>query len=137
MSSQLIQGNMNNNNILQFVQQGFRVTVGATASFLETIQDPQKRAEAISEMQTELTQKAGEWAQKGEITEQEARKIIEKLFRQQNWTKTSATSSTTSEVVYSPNNSTDNVESELQELTQQIIALRNELEQLRKSDNSQ
>jgi hypothetical protein len=69
---------MNANNIFQFVQQGFRITVGATASLVETLQDPQKRTEAISEMQTEFNQKADEWAQKGEITEQEARRMHRK-----------------------------------------------------------
>jgi polyhydroxyalkanoate synthesis regulator phasin len=127
---------MNANNIFQFVQQGFRITVGATASLVETLQDPQKRTEAISEMQTEFNQKADEWAQKGEITEQEARRMIEQLFRQQNWQKSTGSKNTTSDPVSTRRATTENVESELQELTEQIIALRTELEKLRQSDNS-
>lgn len=126
---------MNVNNLFQVVQQGFRITVGATTSLLETIQDPQKRTKTISELQTELRQKTREWAEKGEITEQEARKMLDNLFRQRGWQSNSETTSTTRKTdsaAYSTN-----VESDLQELTEQIIALRTELEQLRKSKNSQ
>jgi polyhydroxyalkanoate synthesis regulator phasin len=87
-------------------------------------------------MQTEFNQKADEWAQKGEITEQEARRMIEQLFRQQNWQKSTGSKNTTSDPVSTRRATTENVESELQELTEQIIALRTELEKLRQSDNS-
>jgi polyhydroxyalkanoate synthesis regulator phasin len=128
---------MNANNLFQVVQQGFRITVGATASLLETIQDPQKRAETISELQTELSQKTREWAQKGEITEQEARRMLDNLFRQRGWQTNSEATRTSSETESTPYSTSENVESNLQELTEQIIALRTELEQLRKSENTQ
>lgn len=128
---------MNANNLFQVVQQGFRMTVGATASLLETIQDPQKRAETISELQTELSQKTREWAQKGEITEQEARRMLDNLFRQRGWQTNSEATRTSSETESTPYSTSENVESNLQELTEQIIALRTELEQLRKSENTQ
>ncbi|MBE9168248.1 hypothetical protein IQ238_12230 [Pleurocapsales cyanobacterium LEGE 06147] len=127
---------MNANSLFQIVQQGFRITVGATTSLLETIQDPQKRAKTISELQTELSQKTREWAQKGEITEQEARRMLDNLFRQRGW-RNSETAKTSSETEFTPYSTSENVESDLQELTEQIIALRTELEQLRKSKNTQ
>lgn len=131
------QSKMNANNLFQVVQQGFRITVGATASLLETIQDPQKRAETISELQTELSQKTQQWAQKGEITEQEARRMLDNLFRQRRWQTSSDATKTSSETGSTPYSAAENVESELQELTEQIIALRTELEQLRRSENAQ
>ncbi len=127
---------MNANNLFQVVRQGFRITVGATTSLLETIQDPQKRAETISELQTELSQKTREWAEKGEITEQEARRMLDNLFRQRGWQANSETTRTSSETEVTSHSTAKNVESDLQELTEQIIALRTELEQLRRSKNS-
>jgi polyhydroxyalkanoate synthesis regulator phasin len=128
---------MNANNLFQVVQQGFRITVGATTSLLETIQDPQKRAETISELQTELSQKTREWAEKGEITEHEARRMLDNLFRQRGWQTNSETTRTRSETGATSYSTAKNVESDLQELTEQIIALRTELEQLRRSKNVQ
>lgn len=48
---------MNNNNIFQSVRKGFQITVGATASVVETLQDSQKRSAAFTEIQSELEQK--------------------------------------------------------------------------------
>ena len=124
---------MNNNSLLQFIQQGFRVTIGATASLVETIQDPQKRTEALSQLQIELEQKTREWAQKGEVTEQEARRIIDNLINQRTRGKQpDVTNSPSSSNTTSPKNA---VQSDLEELTEQIIALRRDLEILRKEQD--
>ena len=126
---------MNNNNFLQVIQQGFRITVGATASLVETIQDPQKRTKTLSQLQLELEQKTREWAQKGEVTEQEARRIIDDLLSQRGWkTQTNATTNST-QSSSTRNYPESTVQSGLEELTQQIISLREELEKLRKSEN--
>ena len=126
---------MNRNIFLQVIQQGFRVTIGATASFVETIQDPQKRTEALSQIQTELEQKTREWAQKGEVTEQEARRIIDNLISQRGWHKTSDVTNSNSQSSSNANSQKNSVQSDLEELTEQIIALRNDLENLRKSQD--
>jgi polyhydroxyalkanoate synthesis regulator phasin len=84
-----------------------------------------------------LSQKTREWAQKGEITEQEARRMLDNLFRQRGWQTNSEATRTSSETESTPYSTSENVESNLQELTEQIIALRTELEQLRKSENTQ
>lgn len=126
---------MNSNSFLQVIQQGFRVTIGATASLVETIQDPQKRTTTLSQLQSELEQKTREWAQKGEVTEQEARKIIDNLINQRGWqTKTDSTNSS-NQSASNTNYPKNSVQSGLEELTEQIIALREDLEKLRKSED--
>ncbi len=124
---------MNNNNFIQIIQQGFRVTVGATTSLVETIQDPQKRTEALSQIQTELEQKTQEWSQKGEVTEQEARRIIDNLISQRGWQKKTNTANSNNQYSSSSNSSENSVQSDLEELTEQIIALRKDLENLQQS----
>ena len=120
---------MDNNNLLQIAQQGFRITVGAATSLVETVQNPQKRTEALSQMQADLSQKTQEWSEKGEVTEQEARKFLDSLFDRQGsgdnypGTPSSATVPKT------------NTTSDLQQLTDEIIALRKELEEIRESNN--
>jgi polyhydroxyalkanoate synthesis regulator phasin len=120
---------MQTNTLIQLLQQSFHIGVGATASLLETLQDPQKRAETLSEFQQQFTQQTQQWAEKGEITEQEARRMLDELLKQQkNSNKTGVQSPSSSD----PSNS--NIESEIEELTQQVIALRTELENLRQSN---
>ncbi len=118
---------MENTNLLQIAQQGFRVTVGAATTLIETVQNPQKRSEILSQVQTDLSQKTQEWSEKGEVTEQEARKFLDSLFDRQSsdlnnqGTKNSSAMSRTIST------------SDLQQLTDEIIALRKELEQIRQS----
>ena len=120
---------MENNNLLQIAQQGFRMTVGAATSLVETVQNPQKRTELLSQMQADLSQKTQEWSEKGEVTEQEARKFLDNLLNKQG---SEVNNNQTQN--YSPPSRT-NTTSDLQQLTDEIIALRKELEQIRQSKN--
>ena len=120
---------MENNNLLQIAQQGFRLTVGAATSLVETVQNPQKRAEILSQMQADLSQKTQEWSEKGEITEQEARKFLDSLLNRQDFDFSNQ------ETGNSPTASGTNTTSNLKQLTDDIIALRKELEQMRQSKN--
>lgn len=120
---------MENNNLLQIAQQGFRVTVGAASSLVETVQNPQKRSELLSQIQADLSQKTQEWAEKGEVTEHEARKFLDDFFNNQGSEvspKGTQSSSPTSR---------SNTTSDLQRLTDEIISLRKELEQIRQAKN--
>ena len=121
---------MNNNNLFQIAQQGFRVTIGAATSLVETVQNPQKRTEILSQIQADLSQKTQEWSEKGEVTEQEAKQFLDSLFNKQsggvNYQETPS---------YSTTESQTNTTSDLQQLTDDIIALRKELEQIRQSRN--
>lgn len=119
---------MNADNLVQLLQNGFRVTLGATASLVEVIQDPEKRHENLSKLNQEWSVLSSEWAQKGEITEQEARNFVDTLLAQR--ANQPSASSTTSTTATTPSAAPE-IQLELQELTAQIAAMRAELETLR------
>jgi len=124
---------MNSDNLTQLLQQGFRVTLGATASLVETLQDDQKRNQNFSQLGSELSNLTQEWAAKGEITEQEARNFVDSLLNQIGKQPPSRTpEANPSTVVTTPTQTVvPETQLELQELTAQIAAIRIELEQLR------
>lgn len=128
---------MNSNNLTELLQQGFRVTLGATASLVETLQDPQKRDQNLDAFQSELSYLATEWAQKGEMTEQEARNFVDNLLSQIRNQRTSSTPEASSPTATTPTESAPpDVQLELQELTAQLAAIRTELEKLRDPDSN-
>jgi len=122
---------MNNHPIFDFVQKGFRVTIGATTVLLETLQDTHKRQETFSQLQTQWNELAHEWAKKGEQTEEEARQIINKIWNQkQNTSRGDKQTVTTVDV---SSTTSEPVESDIKNLTQQLIELRQQLEDLRQN----
>lgn len=128
---------MNPNNLTDLLQQGFRVTLGATASLVETLQDPQKRDQNLDALQSELSYLATEWAEKGEMTEQEARNFVDNLLSQLHNQRTSSTPEASSPTATTSNESAPpEVQLELQELTAQLAAIRTELEKLRNRDSN-
>ncbi len=131
---------MNADNLTQILHEGFRVTLGATSSIIEMLQDSQKRSENLEKIQSQWSQLAEEWAEKGEETEEEARKFVDSLLEQQSnsgTTKPTASTSSVSMTTTTPVSvSEPNSAEELQELTAQIAALRQELERLRGIDSS-
>lgn len=120
---------MSSNNFLDLLHQGFRITVGAATSLVETLQNTQKREETFSDLQTELHQRTQEWAEKGEVTEKAAQQVVSDLISQQQGS--SAGTSTATQTTATATNTY--VQIELQELTAQIVALRTELEQIREA----
>ena len=127
---------MNSNNLLQLVQTGFRVTLGVTTSAIETLQDSQKLQEIFSQFNSDMKQQMETWAEKGEVTEQEARKMMDNIWSQSGQTTSSAASTTIDIVSETPNTTGSSVESEIQNLTEQIVNLRQELESLREGESS-
>ena len=131
---------MNSDNLIQLLHQGFRVSLGATTSLIESLQDSQKREETLSKlMRSEFSQLTEEWAEKGEITEREARNYVDALLRQQTSQTTGETSGATNTSPTTPAPTTvaaPDVQLEIQELTAQIAAMRAELEQMRHQDSS-
>jgi polyhydroxyalkanoate synthesis regulator phasin len=103
---------MNSDNLLQLVQTGFRVTLGATTSAIETLQDSQKLQEVFSQFNSDLKQQMEVWSQKGEITEQEARKMMDSLWSQSGQATSSAADTTIDIVSETPNTTGSSVESE-------------------------
>ena len=124
----------NHNNLFQFVQQGFRVTLGATTSLVETLQDDQKRQTTITQLSTQLNQQVQQWAEKGEVTEQEARRVMDTFWSQSVNQQSNPTSTTVD--ISNPATSNSNSPSEIQDLTDQIINLRKELEDLRQQQSN-
>lgn len=125
---------MNSEILTQLLQKGFRVTLGATATLVESLQDSQLREANLSKLTAELGQLTEEWETKGVVTEQEARHFVDNLWRQQ----TSSVSSTpsTSPTVSNPMSTPSGVQQDLQELTAQIAAIRTEIERLRSQDDA-
>jgi polyhydroxyalkanoate synthesis regulator phasin len=129
---------MNSTNILEFVQTGFRASLGATTSLVEILQDSQKREENLSQLRSDFSQKVAEWAEKGEKTEQEARNLIEQMFNRQNNPDTSGARETPRDTptTASTPSAVGNTQEEIEQLTAQIAAIRTELEQMRNSQSN-
>ncbi|YAI82608.1 MAG: hypothetical protein ACQJCO_03295 [cyanobacterium endosymbiont of Rhopalodia sterrenbergii] len=128
---------MNTDNLSQLLQQGFQISVGATTSFLEPLQDPQKRSKTISDIHTQLIKKAQEWAQKGETTEQEARRLMNEWLNQQQYqhSSTSINRNDYYKLTLSSGGN-KNAQGTIKKLTEQVISLRTELENLRRSNQN-
>lgn len=121
---------MNSDSVLRLLQKGFRVTIGATATLIEVLQDPQRREQNLSKLRLELDQLAQEWADKGEITEQEARSFVDTFIAQRR-SDDRAASETTVTTIATPVVTPSAEMLELQELTAQLAAIRAELAHLR------
>jgi polyhydroxyalkanoate synthesis regulator phasin len=119
---------MNSETVVRFLQRGFHVTLGATAAAVEILQDPQRREANLNRLRTEWNQLAEEWATKGEVTEREARSYVDQVIAERQANREPRTVTTTATTVIPE---TDHPQSELQELTAQLAAMRAELERLR------
>ncbi|MDX2230967.1 MAG: hypothetical protein NW220_15110 [Leptolyngbyaceae cyanobacterium bins.349] len=124
---------MNSESLIQLLHSGVRVTLGATTTLVEVLQDPTKREENLTKLRQEWRKLSEEWEEKGESTEQEARTFVNNLFNQQN-TAAHGPASTGVATVATPASAPPNVQVELQELTAQIAAIRAELEKMRASE---
>lgn len=122
---------MNSDTLAQLLQKGFHVTLGATATFVETLQDPQRREANVSKLSSELSQLAEEWEAKGATTEVEARNFVSNLWQQSPTAPSSPPPAAAAPVVTPP----DEVQQDLQALTDQISAIRAEIERLRAEDS--
>jgi polyhydroxyalkanoate synthesis regulator phasin len=128
---------MNPDSFVQLLQKGFRITLGATSSLLETLQDPQKRDANLSELKTKWSQQAEDWAAKGAVTEEEARNFVDRLWQQRSYgTRPTSTNPPSNPVTVTTPNPDPQARSEIQDLTAQIATLRSELENLRNSDSN-
>lgn len=124
---------MNPDDVLQTLQKGFRVTLGATTALVESLQDPQRREENLAKLKSNPNQLADELALKGEVTEQEARTFVDNLLAQRSGQPDSSSSFTRSAPT-GPAVSPE-VQADLQDLTTQIAAMRAELERLRQQES--
>lgn len=130
---------MNSDTLTQLLRKGFRVTLGATATLIESLQDPQRREANFSRFATEFSQLAEEWESKGATTEQEARNFVDTLWQQQNGSphgESSYSGPTSSQSSEPASPAAADVQQDLQELTAQLAAIRAEIEKLRGQNNS-
>jgi polyhydroxyalkanoate synthesis regulator phasin len=124
---------MNPDAIFQTVQKGFRVSIGAAGTLIESLQNPQIGEDALNKLRTNPTELADELASRGEVTEQEARTFVDNLMNQAR-----PSGSSPAGQYAAPNNGPSapaDVETDLQDLITQITALRKELADLGASNN--
>jgi polyhydroxyalkanoate synthesis regulator phasin len=121
---------MNPDTLIQTLQKGYRVTIGATASVIESLQDSQSREENFAKLRSDPNQLIEELAIKGETTEREARSFVDGVFSQSNSSQQSNGTPTYETSAPLPPR-TAVIQQELQELTAQLAAIRTELERLR------
>ncbi len=126
---------MNFDTFTEFIQKSFRVSLGAAASAVEAIQDPQASATKFSDIGSDFNRLTDELEVKGELTEKEAREFVDNLssnFDGQfpNPFEPSSASNTTVNTVAKP--VTDSgIQAEIKALTEQLSAIRQEIEQLK------
>jgi polyhydroxyalkanoate synthesis regulator phasin len=137
---------MNATDLTQILQKGFYITLGATASLLEMLQDPAKREQNLSSLREDIDSLAQELAEKGAVTEAEAKNFVDTLIsRQINKNQPTSNSPDTSQTdATNFTNMTVNttastvgeksVPEDLKELTQQLADLRAELESIRQQN---
>jgi polyhydroxyalkanoate synthesis regulator phasin len=145
---------MDSIDLAKIMQRGYYVTLGASSSLLELLQDPIKREENLRMLGRSFDEVTQELAEKGVITEAEARSFVDNFIAQQinsssttTTTTTQATNLTTVTTTASPvdDSASDNLfdksdktvkasmRDEIEELTKQLASLRSELEQSRRN----
>lgn len=133
------------NDLADILNRARRIAFGAAASLVEILQDPQKREQNLKRLSEELGELADELAVKGQQTELEARRYVDRWLHpdqpETSSTESSpAPSSTSTALEDRPLESQPPLSSaaaEIHELTEQIHSLREELERLRGSDSEQ
>jgi len=117
---------MNLDNASEALQKGFRVTLGATTSIVEGLQNPQQYSETFTRLQQgDIDRLTEEWAEKGFKTEEEARRFVEGMMNSANQSQPNAPTGGPS--VSGPAIPTD-IQTDLDDLTQQIISIRQDIE---------
>ncbi len=126
---------MNFDTFTEFIQKSFRVSLGAAASAVEAIQDPQASASKFSNIGTDFDRLADELEVKGAQTEKEARDFVDNVssnFDGQ-WPNPFApapASDATVNTVAKPVVDTG-IQAEINALTEQLSAIRQEIDQLK------
>ncbi len=116
---------MNSDNAIDLLKKGFHVTLGATSSLVESIQDPVKREENLAQLRMGPNEFAEVLAERGAVTEVEARKFVDNVVAQY---KPDASSYSAGTASASPSTSIDStLQLELQDLTKQLAELRAQL----------
>lgn len=116
---------MNSNTAIDLLKKGFRITLGASTSLVESIQDPLKREENLAQMQSDPNAFAEQLAEKGAVAEVEARRFVDSVVTQYGGSSSPGTSNGPSPATTS---SIDpSLERALRDLTAELAQIRSEL----------
>lgn len=127
---------MNPDMVTDFLKKGFHITLGATTSVVESIQDSQKREENLSQLNLGFDQLSQIWADKGEITESEARKMIDSMAAQYGLTTNPMSSGNSASPSATSPSIDPSLQQELKTLTNQLANIRLELTQMMGDQNT-
>ena len=126
---------MNTENLTELIHKGFRVTLSATSSLIEILQDPYKHDQNLEKDKSKFSELTDEWAEKGQVTEREARNFVDTILSQRSSSSyPESTTVTTSPSVSVPTSIPIKTDPEpvreIQDLTTQIAELKDELKRL-------
>lgn len=126
---------MNPDTLTQTIQKGFRVTLGATASLVDAIRDPQGSQARFSEVGNDMERLTALLEARGADTEREARGVVDELMTQipNPFNPTPASEATVDTVARPVVDAT--VQAELTALTAELSTLRQEIEAMKGSQN--
>lgn len=126
---------MNFDTFTELIQKSFRVSLGAAASAVEAIQDPQASANKFSDIGTDFERLADELEVKGALTEKEAREFVDNVSRNFDgqWPNPFAPSPASTATVNTVAQTVPDagIQAEIKALTEQLSAIRQEIEQLK------
>ena len=132
---------MNTDTLIELLQKGYRVTLGAASTAVEAVQDPQRTADDFSAVGTDWQRLADKLEVRGALTEKEARNFVEGMmsqmpesFRANFPSSETASAPKTVTTVATPVVDTQ-LQAEVESLTAELIAIRKEIEELRQQDN--
>ena len=125
---------MNPETLTETIQKGFRVTLGATASLVDAIRDPQGSQEKFSAIGNDFELLAQELEAKGVDTEREARAVVDSMMNQMGempnpFAPTPASEKTVD--TFAQPVADVSTQAELDTLTQELAVLREEIEVLK------
>jgi hypothetical protein len=115
---------MNSDTAIDFLQKGFRITLGASTSLVESIQDPLKREENIALIQANPNAFAELLAEKGAVAEVEARRMVDSVVTQYSSGSSSSGNASSPATTSSIDPS---LERELRDFIAELAQLRSEL----------
>lgn len=131
---------MNTDTLIELLQKGYRVTLGAASTAVEAVQDPQQTADEFSMIGTDFQRLADKLEVRGALTEKEARNFVESMMSQMpesfraNFPSETASTPKTVTTVATPVIDTQ-LQAEVESLTAELIEIRREIEALRQQDS--
>lgn len=132
---------MNTDTLIELLQKGYRVTLGAASTVVEAVQDPQQAVDDFSMVGTDFQRLADKLEVRGALTEKEARNFVEGIMTQmpdsfRSNFPSSDTSSAPKTVTTVATPVVDmQLQAEVESLTAELIAIRKEIEELRQQDS--